>query len=165
MIGCIAQAKNDTVHMDDTEMEEVRWVSRADVAKALDRSSSKDNPLTGDNSHGHPIKPSAARPTAIVEVSLPLNIPVEMSQLFPLERCPMSYTRPPTPIRRRVHATSMRRAFSSHAHLQHPGPMMCRDPACMPPAAAMHPTPSGIKKLQVRRLVADCVCRWEWRAA
>ena len=47
MIGCIAKAKTDTLHMDDTEMEEVRWVSRADVAKALDRSSSKDNPLTG----------------------------------------------------------------------------------------------------------------------
>ncbi|CAL5218535.1 g224 [Coccomyxa viridis] len=53
MIGCIAQAKNDTVHMDDTEMEEVRWVSRADVAKALDRSSSKDNPLTGGSGEQH----------------------------------------------------------------------------------------------------------------
>ena len=47
MIGCIAKAKCDTLHMDATEMEDVRWVSRADVAKALDRSSSKDNPLTG----------------------------------------------------------------------------------------------------------------------
>ena len=72
MIGCIAQAKNDTVHMDDTEMEEVRWVSRADVAKALDRSSSKDNPLTGDNAHSRPLKPSAAGHMAIVGLFLPL---------------------------------------------------------------------------------------------
>lgn len=48
MIGAIAKAKSDTLHMDDAEMDEVRWVSRADVAKALERSSAADNPLTGD---------------------------------------------------------------------------------------------------------------------
>lgn len=49
MVGCIAKAKDDTLHMDDTEMEEVRWVSRADVSKALERSSAADNnPLTGE---------------------------------------------------------------------------------------------------------------------
>ena len=61
MIGCIAQAKSDALHMDDTEMEEVRWVSRADVAKALERSSSKDNPLTGDFAQSLSRNASAAR--------------------------------------------------------------------------------------------------------
>ena len=64
MIGCIAKARCDTLHMDDAEMEEVRWVSRADVAKALDRSSSKDNPLTGAISviisPLHPVSAAAA---------------------------------------------------------------------------------------------------------
>jgi hypothetical protein len=48
MIGCIAKAKSDELHMDDSEMEEVRWVSKADVSKALERSSGKDNPLVGE---------------------------------------------------------------------------------------------------------------------
>ena len=70
MIGCIAQAKSNTLHMDDTEMEEVRWVSRADVAKALDRSSSKDNPLTGDTPKNHAQSSSAARHTAVAQLCL-----------------------------------------------------------------------------------------------
>lgn len=48
MIGCVAKAKSDELHIDDSEMEEVRWVSRADVSKALERSSSTDNPLVGE---------------------------------------------------------------------------------------------------------------------
>jgi NADH pyrophosphatase NudC (nudix superfamily) len=48
MIGCIAKAKSDELHVDDSEMEEVRWVSRADISKALERSSGKDNPLVGE---------------------------------------------------------------------------------------------------------------------
>ena len=51
MIGCIAKAKSDELHMDDSEMEEVRWVSRADVSKALERSSGKDKPLVGEASY------------------------------------------------------------------------------------------------------------------
>ncbi len=48
MIGCMAKAKSDALHMDDTEMDDVRWISKADVKKALERSSAADNPLTGD---------------------------------------------------------------------------------------------------------------------
>ena len=48
MIGCMAKAKSDSLRMDDMEMEDVRWISKADVKKALERSSAADNPLTGD---------------------------------------------------------------------------------------------------------------------
>ena len=50
MIGCMAKAKSDTLHMDDTEMDDVRWISKADVKKALERSSAADNPLIGKTS-------------------------------------------------------------------------------------------------------------------
>ena len=48
MIGCMAKAKSDALHMDDTEMDDVRWISKADVKKALERSSAADNPLIGE---------------------------------------------------------------------------------------------------------------------
>ncbi|CAK0736539.1 hypothetical protein CVIRNUC_000762 [Coccomyxa viridis] len=53
MIGCMAKAKSDALHMDDTEMDDVRWISKADVKKALERSSAADNPLTGEHEEQH----------------------------------------------------------------------------------------------------------------
>lgn len=47
MIGCVAKATNDELHVDRSEMDEVRWIHRDQVAKAVRSSSSHDNPLLG----------------------------------------------------------------------------------------------------------------------
>jgi NADH pyrophosphatase NudC (nudix superfamily) len=40
MIGCVAKATNDELHVDRSEMDEVRWIHRDQVAKAVQSSSS-----------------------------------------------------------------------------------------------------------------------------
>ena len=44
MIGCVAKATSDEINTDQEEMEEVRWVSRADVATAVAASARPDSP-------------------------------------------------------------------------------------------------------------------------
>ena len=63
MIGCMAKAKSDALHMDDTEMDDVRWISKADVKKALERSSAADNPLTGETP---PLSAAVERPASVL---------------------------------------------------------------------------------------------------
>ncbi|KAK9835976.1 hypothetical protein WJX81_003158 [Elliptochloris bilobata] len=53
MIGCVAKAVADEIHTDQEEMEEVRWVSRANVLEAVAASAHPDNPYYG-NSTGAP---------------------------------------------------------------------------------------------------------------
>ena len=43
MIGCVAKAAADEIHTNQEEMEEVRWVSRADVATAVAASARPDS--------------------------------------------------------------------------------------------------------------------------
>lgn len=47
MIGCVAKATSDELHVDSSEMDEVRWIHRDQVAKAVQSSSNADNPLLG----------------------------------------------------------------------------------------------------------------------
>lgn len=47
MIGCVAKADSDNLQVDQSEMEEVRWIPRDQVAKALTRSAGANNPLLG----------------------------------------------------------------------------------------------------------------------
>jgi NADH pyrophosphatase NudC (nudix superfamily) len=63
MIGCVAKAKSDDLHVDQSEMEEVRWVSRDVVAQALSRSSGSDNPLLGERTQTHTHTPHTYRYT------------------------------------------------------------------------------------------------------
>lgn len=42
MIGCVAKATSDELHVDISEMEEVRWITREQVAQAVQRSSDSD---------------------------------------------------------------------------------------------------------------------------
>ena len=44
MIGCVAKATTDEINTNQEEMEEVRWVSRADVATAVAASARPDSP-------------------------------------------------------------------------------------------------------------------------
>lgn len=44
MIGCVAKATIDEICTNQEEMEEVRWVSRADVATAVAASARPDSP-------------------------------------------------------------------------------------------------------------------------
>ena len=47
MIGCIAKATSDTLHMDESEMDDVRWVSREQLQKAVEDSRRTDTPYQG----------------------------------------------------------------------------------------------------------------------
>ena len=47
MIGCVAKATSDELLVDRSEMDEVRWIHRDQVAKAVQSSSNRDNPLLG----------------------------------------------------------------------------------------------------------------------
>ena len=47
MIGCIAKAASDTLHMDQSEMDDVRWVSRDQLQKAVEDSRRTDTPYQG----------------------------------------------------------------------------------------------------------------------
>jgi hypothetical protein len=47
MIGCVAKAAGDAIHADPEEMEEVRWVRRADVLAAVAAAAAPDNPYYG----------------------------------------------------------------------------------------------------------------------
>ena len=44
MIGCIAKATSDTLNVDFDEMEDVRWVTREQAARAVSASQSRKNP-------------------------------------------------------------------------------------------------------------------------
>lgn len=47
MIGCIAKATSNALHMDESEMDDVRWVSRDQLQKAVEDSKRKDTPYQG----------------------------------------------------------------------------------------------------------------------
>ena len=47
MIGCIAKATSDALHMDESEMDDVRWVSREQLQKAVEDSKRTDTPYQG----------------------------------------------------------------------------------------------------------------------
>ena len=47
MIGCIAKATSDALHMDESEMDDVRWVSRDQLQKAVEDSKRTDTPYQG----------------------------------------------------------------------------------------------------------------------
>lgn len=47
MIGCIAKATSETLHMDQSEMDDVRWVSRDQLQKAVEDSRRTDTPYQG----------------------------------------------------------------------------------------------------------------------
>lgn len=47
MIGCIAKATSETLHMDESEMDDVRWVSRDELQKAVEDSKRTDTPYQG----------------------------------------------------------------------------------------------------------------------
>ena len=44
MIGCMAKATSDALNVDYDEMEEVRWVSREEAARAVLASQDRKNP-------------------------------------------------------------------------------------------------------------------------
>ena len=48
MIGCIAKATSDTLHMDESEMDDVRWVSRDQLKLAVEDSKRTDTPYQGE---------------------------------------------------------------------------------------------------------------------
>lgn len=50
MIGCIAKATSNTLHVDETEMDDVRWVSRDQLQTAVQDSQRMDTPY-----HGQPL--------------------------------------------------------------------------------------------------------------
>ncbi|KAK9805210.1 hypothetical protein WJX72_006176 [[Myrmecia] bisecta] len=50
MIGCVAQATSDALSMDPDEMDDVRWIAKADVRKAVETSGQPDNPYLGGRS-------------------------------------------------------------------------------------------------------------------
>ncbi|DBB08850.1 TPA: hypothetical protein ACH3X3_007500 [Trebouxia sp. C0006] len=50
MIGCIAKATSDALHMDESEMDDVRWVGRDQLKKAVEDSKRKDTPYQGGSS-------------------------------------------------------------------------------------------------------------------
>ncbi|KDD72892.1 hypothetical protein H632_c2767p0 [Helicosporidium sp. ATCC 50920] len=53
MLGCLARARADSaLVVDPEEMEEVRWVPREDVAKALGQASSRASPFMGGQGDG-----------------------------------------------------------------------------------------------------------------
>ena len=51
MIGCVAKATSDELHVDKTEMDEVRWIHRDRVLRVVQASSSSENPLLGAARH------------------------------------------------------------------------------------------------------------------
>ena len=48
MIGCIAKATSDTLHMDESEMDDVRWCTREQLKKAVEDSKRMDTPYQGN---------------------------------------------------------------------------------------------------------------------
>ena len=48
MIGCIAKATSDTLHIDESEMDDVRWVTKDQMKKAVQDSSRMDTPYHGE---------------------------------------------------------------------------------------------------------------------
>ncbi|KAL3149464.1 hypothetical protein ABBQ32_002249 [Trebouxia sp. C0010 RCD-2024] len=61
MIGCIAKATSDTLHMDQSEMDDVRWVSRDQLQTAVEDSQRTDTPYQG----------GSAKPTEGVDFWIP----------------------------------------------------------------------------------------------
>ncbi|KAL4859665.1 Peroxisomal NADH pyrophosphatase NUDT12 [Chlorella vulgaris] len=59
MVGCIARATATSITVDPVEMEEVRWVSKADVGKAVQASASPESPYYSQGS-----KPGGSPPAA-----------------------------------------------------------------------------------------------------
>ena len=51
MIGCIAKALDDTLHVDGDEMDDVRWVTKEAAQKAVQYSSLSDSSATGSGAH------------------------------------------------------------------------------------------------------------------
>lgn len=51
MIGCIAKATSNTLHMDESEMDDVRWVTRDQLKKAVEDSKRNDTPYQGVHLH------------------------------------------------------------------------------------------------------------------
>ncbi len=49
MIGCVGKATSDEVNFDRDEMDDVRWVTRAEAASALRVSEQKSNPYLGEH--------------------------------------------------------------------------------------------------------------------
>ena len=47
MIGCIAKATSDALHMDESEMDDVRWCTREQLKKAVEDSKRMDTPYQG----------------------------------------------------------------------------------------------------------------------
>ncbi len=50
-MGCVAKATSEELHVDKTEMDEVRWIHRDRVLQVVQASSSSDNPLLGAAYH------------------------------------------------------------------------------------------------------------------
>ena len=48
MIGCIAKATSNTLHIDENEMDDVRWVSRDQLRKAVQDSKGMETPYHGE---------------------------------------------------------------------------------------------------------------------
>ena len=51
MIGCVGKATSDELNFDRDEMDDVRWVTRAEAASALRISEQKANPYLGEHEH------------------------------------------------------------------------------------------------------------------
>ena len=47
MIGCIGKAADDTLHIDTEEMDDVRWVDKPTLLKAIEDSKRPDTPYQG----------------------------------------------------------------------------------------------------------------------
>ena len=48
MIGCMGKATSDDLNFDRDEMDDVRWVKRAEAAAALKISEQRANPYLGE---------------------------------------------------------------------------------------------------------------------
>ena len=53
MVGCIAKATSDTLHMDESEMDDVRWITRDQAQKAVADSRRTDTPYQGQPTGHH----------------------------------------------------------------------------------------------------------------
>ena len=54
MIGCMGKATSDDLNFDRDEMDDVRWVTRAEAATALKISEQKANPYLGEWASSEP---------------------------------------------------------------------------------------------------------------
>ena len=68
MIGCIAKALDDELHMDGDEMDDVRWVTKQDAQKAVQYSSLKDSSSAGGGMF---------QKLTLVQIHVPLRIRYE----------------------------------------------------------------------------------------